>query len=272
MQTNESPKTRVGARRKLPRAKTSIAAAGVVVAGALAFASGGLHLPSANALVKSELFQSAAATQTAQAAPASPRQLPDDHQFSFADLVERVAPAVVTVQVDTQRSLQQPAAAMPELPAPFRDFFRNFQDGARPDGKQFEGVPRPNESPNGRGMRSPQPRSFRSQAAGSGFIVDPAGYIVTNNHVVESARRITVKMSDGREFEAKLIGADKDTDVALLKVEASNLPTVALGDDTQLRVGDWVVAVGNPFGLGGTVTAGIVSSMGRDIGNGPYTD
>ena len=87
-----------------------------------------------------------------------------------------------------------------------------------------------------------------------------------------SARRITVKLSDQREFEAKLIGADKDTDVALLKVEANNLPTVALGDDRRLRVGDWVVAVGNPFNLGGTVTAGIVSSIGRDIGNGPYTD
>ena len=81
-----------------------------------------------------------------------------------------------------------------------------------------------------------------------------------------------MKLSDGREFDAKLIGSDKDTDVALLKVEASNLPMVALGDDRRLRVGDWVVAVGNPFGLGGTVTAGIVSSIGRDIGNGPYTD
>src|SRR6185436_2818591 len=99
-----------------------------------------------------------------------------------------------------------------------------------------------------------------------------SGYIVTNNHVVESARRITIRLSDQRELEARLVGADKDTDVALLKVEATNLPTVALGDDRRLRVGDWVVAVGNPFGLGGTVTAGIVSSIGRDIGNGPYTD
>jgi serine protease Do len=95
---------------------------------------------------------------------------------------------------------------------------------------------------------------------------------VTNNHVVDNARKITVKLNDGREFEAKLVGSDSDTDVALLKVEASGLPTVALGDDRRLRVGDWVVAVGNPFNLGGTVTAGIVSSIGRDIGNGPYTD
>jgi len=102
--------------------------------------------------------------------------------------------------------------------------------------------------------------------------VDPAGYIVTNHHVVDSARKIMVKLSGGPEFEAKLIGSDKDTDIALLKIEGNNFPTVTLGDERPLRVGDWVVAVGNPFGLGGTVTAGIVSSIGRDIGNGPYTD
>jgi serine protease Do len=108
---------------------------------------------------------------------------------------------------------------------------------------------------------------------GSGFIIDPSGYIVTNNHVVEEGKKISVKLPSGREYEAHLIGADKDTDVALLKVDGvKDLPIVALGDDRRLRVGDWVVAVGNPFGLGGTVTAGIVSSIGRDIGNGPYTD
>jgi serine protease Do len=151
--------------------------------------------------------------------------------------------------------------AMPDIPAPFRDLFRNF--GQDPEGKAVPG-------PQGR-RQMPAPQG-RSQAAGSGFIIESNGYIVTNNHVAEDARKITVKLSDGREFDAKLIGADKDTDVALLKVEATGLPTVALGDDRRLRVGDWVVAVGNPFNLGGTVTAGIVSSIGRDIGNGPYTD
>jgi serine protease Do len=194
------------------------------------------------------LFQSAAAT--APLLPNSPRLVPSSQQFSFADLVERVSPAVVSVQVDVERGMQP--SAMPDIPPPFREFFRRF------------------DGPNGRNFRAPQ--TFRSQASGSGFIVDTSGYIVTNNHVVESAQRITVKLSDGRELDATLIGSDKDTDVALLKVEASNLPTVALGDDRRLRVGDWVVAVGNPFGLGGTVTAGIVSSIGRDIGNGPYTD
>jgi serine protease Do len=115
---------------------------------------------------------------------------------------------------------------------------------------------------------------FRSQAMGSGFIIDATGYIVTNNHVVDGANKISAKLPNGREFTARLVGADEATDVALLKVvdNVTDLPTVAFGDDRRVRVGDWVVAVGNPFGLGGTVTAGIVSSIGRDIGNGPYTD
>jgi len=264
MHTHESPQAPAGnPPRKFRGTKTTFAAAGLIVAGALALSSGGMLVPGGTALAKSELLQSTAATQTATA----PRRPADARLFSFADIVERVAPAVVTVQVDTQRSMQPAAMQMPDLPAPFRDFFRQFEDGRSPNGPQFEF-----RGPNGRNFGMPAPRSFRSQAAGSGFIIDPAGYIVTNNHVVESARRITVKMSDGREFEAKLVGADRDTDVALLKVEASNLPTVPLGDERGLRVGDWVVAVGNPFGLGGTVTAGIVSSLGRDIGNGPYTD
>jgi len=108
---------------------------------------------------------------------------------------------------------------------------------------------------------------------GSGFIIDPSGFIVTNNHVIEEGKKISVKLPSGKEFQAHLVGTDKDTDVALIKVDGvTDMPIVALGDDRRLRVGDWVVAVGNPFGLGGTVTAGIVSSIGRDIGNGPYTD
>jgi serine protease Do len=112
---------------------------------------------------------------------------------------------------------------------------------------------------NGRGQQAPM---LRSQAAGSGFIIDSDGYVVTNNHVVQSARKITVHLADKRSFEAKLVGTDPDTDVALLKIDAKGLPAVAFGEDRRLRVGDWVVAVGNPFGLGGTVTAGIVSSAG----------
>ncbi len=122
-------------------------------------------------------------------------------------------------------------------------------------------------------MAAAGPQMFRSQAMGSGFIIDATGYVVTNNHVIEGANKISAKLPNGREFTAKLVGADEATDVALLKIDGvTDLPTVAFGDDRRVRVGDWVVAVGNPFGLGGTVTAGIVSSIGRDIGNGPYTD
>ena len=226
-------------------------AASLVAVGIASFAAGGMMFSEGSAVARSALMQSTAAP--APLLPNSPRFVPGNEQFSFADLVERVSPAVVSVQVDVEGGMQ--SSAIPEIPAPFREFFRRFDDGS--------GL-------NGRNFRAPQ--TFRTQASGSGFIVDASGYIVTNSHVVESARKITVKLSDQRELEARLVGADKDTDVALLKVEASNLPTVALGDDRRLRVGDWVVAVGNPFGLGGTVTAGIVSSIGRDIGNGPYTD
>ena len=242
--------------RVSPRALT---AAGVFAVGTLAFVSGGVFFSSAEVLA-----QAPSAVTKATPAP-SPKLLSESHQFSFADLVERVSPAVVSIQVDMNARVQN--SAMPQVPAPFRDFFKDFDFGDGPQGRALPG-------PQGRrGLPGPQgPQGFRAQAAGSGFIIESNGYIITNNHVVDDARKITVKLSSGREYEAKLIGSDKDTDVALLKVEATGLPTVALGDDRQLRVGDWVVAVGNPFNLGGTVTAGIVSSIGRDIGNGPYTD
>ncbi len=242
--------------RVSPKALT---AAGMIAVGTAAFVSGGVVFS------HPEVFaQPRALAKTAEVAASSPKLLSESHQFSFADLVERVSPAVVSIQVDMQARAQN--SAMPQIPAPFRDFFRDFGF----EDQQGKGMPGPQGR---RGMPGPQgPQAFRAQAAGSGFIIESNGYIITNNHVVDNARKITVKLTDGREFEAKLVGSDSDTDVALLKVEASGLPTVALGDDRRLRVGDWVVAVGNPFNLGGTVTAGIVSSIGRDIGNGPYTD
>src|SRR5258708_6679509 len=110
-------------------------------------------------------------------------------------------------------------------------------------------------------------------APGSGFIVDPAGYVVTNNHVIQNADKIQVTLTDGRKLDAKLVGRDDKTDVAVLKVESSEpLPYVKWGDSDKARVGDWVIAVGNPFGLGGTVTAGIISARGRDIQSGPFDD
>jgi serine protease Do len=134
--------------------------------------------------------------------------------------------------------------------APFGEFFRHFF-GEMPQG----------------------PREFRQQGAGSGFIMSKDGLIVTNNHVIEGAKEVTVTLANKEEYPAKVIGRDPKTDIALVKIEPKGvLPVAALGDSDRLRVGDWVVAVGNPFGLSNTVTAGIVSAKGRVIGAGPYDD
>ncbi|MGD0189352.1 MAG: DegQ family serine endoprotease [Rhizomicrobium sp.] len=178
----------------------------------------------------------------------APRMLENGAPFSFADLVERVSPAVVTVTVE-ERTEPSRQVNPEDLPEPFRDFFNQFGQG-----HQFQ-------------------MPHKAVAMGSGFIVDRNGLIVTNNHVVDGARKITVKLPDGREFDAKLVGADELTDIAVIRVKSDKpLPSVEFGDDHQVRVGDWVIAVGNPFGLSNTVTAGIISSIGRDVGNGPYTD
>ncbi len=170
---------------------------------------------------------------------AAPIAVPGAAMPGFADMVARVRPAVVTI---TTTETRQAAAAGPE-----QQYQRYFG-----------------------GPREERPQTV--QALGSGFIVDAAGHIVTNNHVVEGATRVTVKLDDGRELVASIVGRDPRTDLALLKVEAANLPHLSLGDSDRARVGDWVVAVGNPFGLGGTVTAGILSARGRDIQSGPYDD
>jgi serine protease Do len=191
-----------------------------------------------------------ASNQSERAAP--PRMVEGGTPFSFADLVEHVSPAVVSV---TAEEMQQVNAGMPDN-LPNDPFFRQFF-------KQF-----------GQGQQQ-QPQVQRAVSMGSGFIIDKSGLIVTNNHVIDGAKKIKIKLPDGRSFDAKLLGTDPATDVALLKVNSDKpLPTVEFGNDRQLRVGDWVIAVGNPFGLSNTVTAGIVSSIGRDLGNTeqPYTD
>ena len=174
---------------------------------------------------------------------------------SFADLAERLLPAVVNVATTQTVQDRGPAMDMPQFPpgSPFEEFFKDF----------FER--------NG-GNRPQQPR--RAQSLGSGFLVSSDGIVVTNNHVIADADEIKVRLSDDTEFPAKLLGTDPKTDVAVLKIDAGDreLPFVKFGDSDRLRVGDWVVAIGNPFGLGGTVTAGIVSARGRDIGQGPYDD
>ena len=173
---------------------------------------------------------------------------------SFAPLVREVSPAVVNIAAsrDAQpRDMAQQQRPSPMPGSPLEEFLRRFGNpGARPDA-----APR------------------RATALGSGFVVDPAGYIVTNNHVAGEASDISVTFADGRQLKARLVGRDEKTDLALLKVESDRpLEAVRWGDSDAVQVGDWVLAVGNPFGLGGTVTAGIVSARGRDIQAGPYDD
>ncbi|MDJ1159009.1 Do family serine endopeptidase [Chelatococcus sp. SYSU_G07232] len=176
-------------------------------------------------------------------------------QASFADVVDRVKPAVVSVRVKVAAEGVSDGGQNLEdfgLPPGIERFFRRFGE----------------EGP--RGPR-PQPRRF-GEAQGSGFFISKDGYVVTNNHVVEKGMEVEVKTDDGRSLKAKVVGTDPKTDLALLKVdEGGPFPYVSLAPKTP-RVGDWVLAVGNPFGLGGTVTAGIVSARGRDIGAGPYDD
>lgn len=185
---------------------------------------------------------------------------------TFADLVEEVKPAVVSIAVDGVQETSGRGGngfnfEFPDLPDdhPFRRFFDEFGDQFGQDGR--------------RGQRGDgQPRQRRFQAAGSGFIISADGYVVTNNHVVESADKVTVVMDNATEYEAEIVGLDPRTDLALLKIaNVDDLPYVEFAEE-EARIGDWVVAVGNPFGLGGTVTAGIVSARGRDIGGNNYGD
>jgi serine protease Do len=166
-------------------------------------------------------------------ASAQTKELPD-----FTDLVEKQGAAVVNISTTQILHNEQ---VMPNLPEgdPFYDFFRRF---------------------------APQmPRDQESQSLGSGFIISADGYIMTNAHVVDHADKITVRLTDKREFTAKVIGADKRTDVALLKIDATGLPKITVGDPNKLKVGEWVVAIGSPFGFDNSVTAGIVSAMGRSL-------
>lgn len=185
---------------------------------------------------------------------------------SFADLVEKVKPAVFAVRVkvaDAAQAMQFESEGMlppgMQIPpgSPLERFFKRFGFGEGQDGV-----------PNNRG---PGRRQF-SMAQGSGFFISADGYAITNNHVVERGQTVEIKTEDGKTYAAKVIGTDPRTDIALLKADGrSDFPFVKLGEKNP-RVGDWVLAVGNPFGLGGTVTAGIVSASGRDIGAGPYDD
>jgi serine protease Do len=176
----------------------------------------------------------------------------------FADIVAKVKPAVISVRVrmDAEKTASLDDNDRPTQPgAPFDRFFRQFRQFGLPDGM-----------PNGT-----MPRSRPTSAEGSGFFISADGYAVTNNHVVDHAKTVQVVTDDGKVLSAKVIGTDAKTDLALIRVDGNNFPFVKFADRDP-RIGDWVIAVGNPFGLGGTVTAGIVSARGRDIGAGPYDD
>jgi serine protease Do len=181
--------------------------------------------------------------------------------IGFADIVERVKPSVISVKVNINEKVAKNDNGGDDDSSPFQPgspmerFFRRFGGGDLPPG--LRAIPR------GRGAVTGQ---------GSGFFISADGYAVTNNHVVDGADKVEVTADDGKTYSAKVIGTDARTDLALIKVEGgSNFPFAKLSDGKP-RIGDWVLAVGNPFGLGGTVTAGIVSASGRDIGNGPYDD
>lgn len=184
--------------------------------------------------------------------------VPPSGPASFADLVQAVKPAVVSISV--QGSQKVAPSSGPSGPNG-QDYYFNFPDlpPNNPLRRFFEQFGQPGQS----GPQHPQSRKF--EAAGSGFIISADGYVVTNNHVVENADKVTVVLDNGDELPAKIIGTDPRTDLALLKInDGKDLPFVKFSDK-EARVGDWVLAVGNPFGLGGTVTAGIVSARGRDI-------
>ncbi len=191
--------------------------------------------------------------------PAVPISPPGGAPRSFADLTARLAPAVVNVSTTQKVEVGKTRGLPPG--SPLEDLFRRFQE------QQGDGG---------------EPVTREATSLGSGFIIDPSGYVVTNNHVISAGEgkgdtasegkvdSITVTLSDRREYKARIIGRDTLTDLALLKIEATNLPYVKFGNSQTVRVGDWAIAIGNPFGLGGTVTAGIISALHRNIGSGQY--
>jgi serine protease Do len=184
--------------------------------------------------------------------------LAEDRPASFADLVEKLSPAVVNISTTQKVKGQQgvpfgmPFQGFPDTPEfePFREFFDRFGQ-----------------------MQGGQPAEREVTSLGSGFIIDASGYVITNNHVIDAADEITVTTVDNTKYKAAIVGRDSKTDLALLKVESKKpLPFVAFGSSDAMRVGDWVIAIGNPFGLGGSVTQGIISARARSINAGPFDD
>ncbi len=193
-------------------------------------------------------------TPSAEASPAVDQKIvpPLGAPATFADVIEAVKPSVVNISTSMTAESMSGNGLPRQMPfppgSPFEEYFRRFFEQQSTRGPVVQGM-------------------------GSGFIIDPEGYVVTNNHVIEGADEITVTLNNGDRHPAKLLGRDPKTDLALLKIEAGEaLPYARLGDSDTTRVGDWVIAIGNPFGLGGTATTGIVSARGRDIQSGPFDD
>ena len=217
--------------------------------------------------IASALFVTMISSVPMSAQAQSVRGLPD-----FADLVEKAGPAVVNIRTTARvRANQaQGSGAAPRMPEgmdendPFFEFFKRFFPPRAPGQPNAPSTPNspnsPSPAPQGRGEEVPR-------GVGSGFIISADGFVMTNHHVVDGADEIYVTLTDKRELKAKLIGSDKRTDVAVVKVEGTGFPTLRFGDPNRLRVGEWVVAIGSPFGLENTVTAGIVSAKGRETGD-----
>ncbi|HPA40192.1 MAG TPA: trypsin-like peptidase domain-containing protein, partial [Phenylobacterium sp.] len=217
-----------------------VAGAGIVTA---AMAGAGMRLPAAQA--ETPYLIKASTAPIFAPPPGAP--------LSFADIFDKVSPAVVSINVTSKVDASALRRQIPGLPFDIVPRGAPDEDGEGGDN---------NAAPNGKG----QPRLPTQQSSGSGFFISSDGYIVTNNHVVENADTIKVVLKDERELDAVVIGRDEGTDLAVIKVKGSNFTYVDFENSAKPRVGDWVIAVGNPFGLGGTATAGIISAYGRDIG------
>ena len=219
----------------------ALIAAGVIGTGAAAY-RGQLEAPMARAHASPVIAGGVAAPAANPGATSLPLT-------GFSDIVKRAGPAVVNVSVN---GVRKASTEMQQMPEELREFFRGFGGRGGP-----------------RGPRGGEDIPMRGQ--GSGFIVSPDGYILTNAHVVDNAETVTVRLTDRREFKAKVVGTDKTSDVAVLKIESSSLPTVRLGKSAEANVGEWVVAIGSPYGFENTVTAGIVSAKSRSLPDASYT-
>jgi serine protease Do len=222
----------------------------LVAAGAVALPLLATRPATAQASAPASTLTAAATSDPSSTSPANAplvRGLPD-----FSVLVDQVGPAVVNIRTLTKA---HPGRGAPEMDPDMQEFFR-----------RFFGVPVPPRQQDPHRGQQPQPEEAMPSGVGSGFIISADGYVMTNAHVVDGADEVQVRLTDKREFKAKLIGADKRTDVAVLKIDATGLPSVRFGDVSRLKVGEWVIAIGSPFNLDNTVTAGIVSAKARDTG------